>query len=110
MTVDTILKDSFIVHFHNEEYPDLQAKVIWGIVLDDPSGRWQPDDFVCSSQIISEEDGIFSTQNSTYKAVGEVKPIDLPLASLKQLRSGISPATCSALEQITQNKSTHLVK
>ena len=96
MKIDTVLKHSYVVRLMDAERE--VDKILWGVVEDDPSGRWNIDDFVCTSAILSEsEGGLFTTSASHYRAIGEITRVDLPIQAINFLRRGISPDYYKAL-------------
>jgi hypothetical protein len=47
---DTILKDWFLVNLEHDN--NSAAQILWGIVVGDNKGRWQPGDYACTSKIV----------------------------------------------------------
>ena len=71
MNIDTAFNDCNLVDLFEEGA--VVAKIHWGTILVDPSGRWDPGDYVRTSPIISDYgDGLFSTYNSTCLSMGTV--------------------------------------
>lgn len=92
----TTIRGAFLVEFQKEGGEILPEKLVWGIIVQDETGRWQPGNYVCTSvikQIEELADGItrFITRRSVYEALGEVTPYTLPLEDFPNLRMGYSP-------------------
>lgn len=87
---DTIIKDWYVVDLVAEE--GVQGTVLWGIVHDDPSGRWRPGEWCCSSKVASVGDDTVKTRNSTYGLHGQGERVQMPLNALLALRSGYGPS------------------
>ncbi|WP_278350588.1 DUF6957 family protein [Marinobacter nauticus] len=87
---DTIIKDWFLVCLEYEN--NIVAQVLWGLVVKDNKGRWQPEDYVCTSKVIKHlADGVFLTKNSRYECSGKGRVVTLEAEAIFELRSGISP-------------------
>lgn len=90
MLYETTLKEWFLVTF--SDAPGSSNQVLWGIVESDPSGRWDLNDWCCTSQILEKtDDGVFVTKNTRYTTVGSGQMITLPVKALIELRVGHSP-------------------
>lgn len=86
--IDTVVSEWSLVRF-----PDADDIVIlWGIVQDDPSGRWRRGHYVCTSPVEEvSADGLIRTQNSVYKTLGPGQRVDLNCRQWYYLRLGWSP-------------------
>ena len=90
---ETIVKGCFIVSLYDDEN-NLVGRILWGTIEHDHSHRFESGDYVCTSPILSESDGIVVTKNSRYEVIGTPSCIDLPLGTIIQLRAGIDPQLC----------------
>lgn len=98
-----LVRDSYIVEFTiNDTVP--AEKALYGIVEDDPTGRWRPGDYVCTSAIESINDALVYTHNSVYKTTAEAQKVTLPLELLAMLREGYSPIVVQTAFQQTSVK------
>lgn len=92
--VDTVITDWSLIRLSGTD----NVTVLWGIVAEDPSGRWRPGDYVCTSPVAEElAEGVFRTRNSLYQALGEGQWLVLPAQHLPCLRAGRSPGEVWAL-------------
>ena len=98
---DTIIENWFLVNLEHEN--KIAAKVLWGIVVKDNKGRWQPGDYACTSKIMeSLGDGLYQTRNSLYECLGEGHEVTLIAESIFELRRGVSPEEYVALKDLNQ--------
>lgn len=89
---ETHLKDWYIVDVKDEASPDLRVLIGWGIVASDPSGRWHPGDYVCTSPIQNVlPDGTMVTARTNYKPLGPGRRITVAATAWPFLRLGYSP-------------------
>lgn len=95
MQVTTVLKDWFLIDFELEGKPMGDVVIAWGIVERDPSGRWSPGNYCCTSPVLEEvKEGneLFAiTRNSNYQLTGRGERITMPVQSILALREGYSP-------------------
>lgn len=88
---ETTLKDWYLVTLHDAPPP--KNRVMWGTIASDPSCRWYPGDWCCTSPVLRiTNDGVHITKNTRYQAQGPGQEIQLPVKALIKLRQGISPA------------------
>ena len=100
MNIDTVFNDCYLVDLYEEG--TVVAKILWGTILVDPSGRWEPGHYACTSPIISDHgDGLFSTYNSTYLSMGTVTKVKLPAHNIIKLRAGYCPKDCMVLDVLS---------
>lgn len=98
---DTIIKNWFLVNLEYEN--TIVAKVLWGLVVKDNKGRWQPEDYVCTSKVIEHlGDGVFLTENSRYECSGKGREVTLTAESIGELRSGVSPEEYLILKNLRE--------
>lgn len=87
---DAIIKNWFLVNLDHEG--NIVAQVLWGIVIEDRKGRWQSDNYVCTSNVIERlGDNIFRTRNSVYECRGDGEEVTLEAKAILELRDGFSP-------------------
>lgn len=94
MEVTTVLRDWYLVDFELDG-EDAGVLIAWGIVERDPSCRWSPGDYCCTSPVKEEvQDGeeLFAvTRNSNYQLSGSGERITMPARTIFALRQGYSP-------------------
>ena len=56
---------------YQKAYPHTLGKILTGIVVEDPTGRWEPGMHMRSSLVVSFDGLHVETLNSIYKVVGE---------------------------------------
>lgn len=94
----TTLRNWFLVTFHDAPPPN---QVLWGTVKDDPSFRWYPGDWCCTSPVLQVlDDGIHITKNTRYSVEGPGQHIELPVKALIELRQGVAPDQWSSLKDL----------
>lgn len=91
MSVDTVIKNWFLINFTHNQKP-MDKRVLWGIVVMDYKNRWIEGDYCCTSLVLQEYEGqVFHTKNSIYRAEGDGKRIVLPVKAINAIRAGHSP-------------------
>ncbi|MEA1079545.1 hypothetical protein [Marinobacter qingdaonensis] len=105
MQVTTVLKKWFLIDFEFEGKA-MEGVIAWGIVERDPSGRWSPGNYCCTSPVlkeVKEGDELFAiTRNSTYQLVGAGERITMPVQSILALREGYSPDEINGAEAMRE--------
>lgn len=90
----TTMTQWFLVNFHDAPPPN---KILWGIIEDDPSGRWLAGDYVCTSPVLKiADDNTYITKNTKYQVLGPGQKIQLPVKAILDLRMGFAPDECLA--------------
>ena len=98
---DTIIENWFLVSLEHEN--TIAAKVLWGIVVKDHKGRWQPGDYACTSKIVEfMGNGLYQTRNSLYECLGEGEKVTLMAESIFELRRGVSPEEYFVLKDLNE--------
>lgn len=68
------------------------GRVLWGIVVMDGYGKWQPGDFVCSGPVLKSSLGSAHTRTGhVYSLSGPGNELELPVTMLERLREGVNP-------------------
>jgi hypothetical protein len=68
------------------------GRILWGKVVMDGHGKWQPGHYVCSSPILKSSSSTVHTRTGrAYSLTGEGNEFELPVTVLERLRDGISP-------------------
>lgn len=89
MLNNTTITNWFFVTFYDVT-PSQQ--ILWGIIAEDPSCRWYPGDYVCTSMVLEQvSEKAYVTKNTRYTVLGSGKHVKLPIRTLPHLRDGISP-------------------
>lgn len=105
MKPSTIIRDWWIIDFERDGV-DQNTKMAWGIVEEDPSHRWQPGDFCCSTRIKEEvmEEGVLYaiTGNSVYQLNGQGDRITMPAKTILALRAGYAPPEIMASKSMRE--------
>jgi hypothetical protein len=57
---------------YQEAYPETLGKILTGIVVEDPTGRWLPGYHMKSSLVVSFDGLYVETLNTIYRVVGEM--------------------------------------
>lgn len=102
----TTISNWYIVSIMNQS--DLVGKVLWGIVIDDPTCRFAREDYVCTSQIMTvyiDKQVIETVSGSFYKAIGKGQEAIVEFEDFELLRNGFSP---KQIRQMNRNSSGKL--
>ncbi|PPI78448.1 hypothetical protein DXI23_20260 [Marinobacter flavimaris] len=106
MQPTTILSDWYIIDFERDGAPE-EVQVAWGIVKEDPSGRWSPGNYSCTSPIqreVTEEGVLYAiTGNSIYQLDGPGKRITMPTKTILALRGGYAPPEIMASQSMQKD-------
>jgi len=76
------------LQFGEEAIP---LQVAFGTVTEDPSRRWDPGNWCCTSAVISLAGNVIKTLHSNYQFDGELKRSTLPIQARELLMQGVSP-------------------
>ena len=92
-----LIENWYLVHLYgDEDGTDLSewwGRVLWGHVLMDASGKFEPGQFVCSSPVVKFIPPSVKTRSGViYSLHGQGERVDLPFKYFHKLRNGISPA------------------
>ncbi len=98
----TSVRDWRIVELYDENNANkVVGNILWGIVVEDGTGRWNENDYVCSSllQSYNEELEEIETINGSKYVLRESRncSVMLPLSSIKLLKKGLSPSEVKKL-------------
>ena len=89
MLNETTIIEWFLVTFSDAPSPN---KILWGIIYNDPSGRWLQGDYTCTSPVLKKrDDNTYITKNTQYHVIGPGQEIQLPVKAILDLRMGYSP-------------------
>ena len=79
--------------------PQMFGAVLWGDIVTDDTGRFNPSDYVCTILIMSREKNTFVTRSgSSYVCQGVGKLVSVDLKDWDVLRQGISPAELTGIK------------
>lgn len=92
----TEVKEWFVVEVYERDFSEnqYQGSVLWGIVVNDETTRFSPNDYVCSSlikTISQDENQIFTKSGSAYLLLGDGNKTQIYLNEFPLLRKGFSP-------------------
>jgi hypothetical protein len=107
MKPTTILRTWWLIDFEHEGVGQ-GIRLAWGIVENDPSCRWCPGDYCCTSPVIQEkeEEGeLYAiTKSSTYQLTGPGERITMPANTILALRAGHSPPEILASKEMSKDR------
>lgn len=88
-TADTIICNAYLVSI-----PKLDAKILYGSVVEDFKGRFAIGSCVRTSEIISMDmqSQLFHTRYSTYLVKGNIKEITVNIREFKLIHKGVHPS------------------
>lgn len=96
----TTVRDWYLVRVIDEN-KEPETELIWGIVIDDELGRYQPGDYVCTSPVINIDKGFASTKSGNfYELVGSGDKYTASFNDWLLLRKGYSPAVIVNLNYV----------
>lgn len=90
--MDVQIKDWYVIQTFCDD--ELLAENLWGIVVQDKTGRFEPEDYVCTSPIqeFNQEANSFKTKSGTnYVVTGNGKTVIANIKEFMLLKQGISP-------------------
>jgi len=92
--IDTIICNAYLVSISK-----LDAKILYGTVVEDFKGRFSKGSCVRTSEIIKVDmqNQIFCTRYSTYLAKGNIKEITVNIKEFKLIHKGVHPSDVVAL-------------
>lgn len=87
-TADTIICNAYLVSI-----PKLEAKILYGSVVEDFKGRFTIGSCVRTSEIISMDmqNQLFHTRYSTYLVKGDIKEVTVNIREFKLIHKGVHP-------------------
>jgi hypothetical protein len=96
----TVIRSWYLISFHDASEP---VEILWGIVVDDPSWRWRPGDYVRTSAVLEKRDGgVFITRNTEYHTQGEGVEASMSIADYPRLSNGFSPDDIAGMKELEQ--------
>ena len=92
--IDTIICNAYLVSISR-----LDAKILYGTVVEDFKGRFTPGSCIRTSEIIAMDmaNNIFRTRYSTYLTKGTIKEIKVSQREFKFIHKGVHPSDVVAL-------------
>lgn len=90
--MDVQIKDWYVIKTFCDN--ELLAENLWGIVVQDKTGRFQPQDYICTSPIqeFNQKANSFKTKSGTiYVVIGDGKTVRANIKEFMLLKQGVSP-------------------
>jgi len=99
--LQTSLRDWYIIKvLDNDE--NLVGQLLWGYIVDDPSGRFSSGDYVCTSAIDKiSNNTIITAKGSHYVTEGQGQEFTAYFSEVELLRRGYSPTQVARLRKAT---------
>jgi len=107
MQATTVIEAWYLIDFEHDGV-DQGVRVAWGIIAEDPSGRWISGDYCCTSPVrdeVTEGDALYAiTGNSIYQLIGPGQRITMPANTILALRQGYAPPEIMASKAMHNNQ------
>ncbi|SGZ02108.1 hypothetical protein [Moritella viscosa] len=94
--MNTTIKNWFIVDVYtNSKFEKHLGKILWGVVVNDEQGRFELDDYVCTSTLLEIKPSVrevYTRTGSIYVLDGPGELVRLTHDELAIISKGISPS------------------
>jgi len=95
--MQTTVRDWYIIKIFDDNNSRV-GQLLWGFIVDDPTGRFSPGHYVCTSLIDEiSKNVIFTIKGSQYVTEGPGKEFDALFSEIELLRRGYSPTQVTRL-------------
>jgi hypothetical protein len=95
--MQTSVRDWYIIKVLEDQNLRV-GQLLWGVIVDDPSGRFSPGDYVSTSAIDKISKNIIITaKGSHYVTQGAGREFTVSLSEVELLRRGYSPTQITRL-------------
>jgi len=94
MKIDTTLTEAHIITIPDLGTNTANNQILWGVVVEDASLRFNKGDFCRTSLIQHMSSDIVVTANSCYQVIGPVTKIELPAHFIASIDAGQDPRLC----------------
>jgi len=98
--MQTTVRDWYIIKIFDNNAR--VGQLLWGFIVDDPTGRFSPGDYVCTSSIEEiSKNVIITAKGSQYITEGTGKEFKALFSEIELLRRGYSPSQVTRLRNNT---------
>jgi hypothetical protein len=89
--MQTRVRDWYVIKVFDDKNVRV-GQLLWGFIVDDPTERFSPGDYVCTSSIEAVSKNVIVTaKGSQYVTEGTGKEFDALFSEIELLRRGYSP-------------------
>jgi len=88
--------------YQDQSFEQSMGKVLWGIIINDQQGRFEPGDFVCTSRLLEirvDEREVYTRTGSIYTLNGPGEQVRLTQDDLAIISKGVSPLQLVEMRQ-----------
>jgi len=98
--MQTTVRDWYIIKVFDDKNVRV-GQLLWGFIVDDPTGRFSPGHYVCTSLIDEISKNVIHTaKGSQYVTAGPGKEFEALFSEIELLRKGYSPSQVTRLRII----------
>jgi hypothetical protein len=99
--MQTRVRDWYIIKVFDDNYARV-GQLLWAYIVDDPTDRFSPGDYVCTSSIEEVSNNVILTaKGSQYITEGTGKEFKALFSEIELLRRGYSPTQVTRLRNNT---------
>jgi len=99
--MQTIVRDWYIIKIVDDQRLTRVGQLLWGFIVADPTGRFNPGGYVCTSNIDKIENNTITTaKGSNYVTEGQGQEFTAYFSEVEIFRRGYSPTQVARLRSM----------